>query len=226
MAKRGLLFILLGFLFLGIVAGFHYNFIKNVEYPYEVAIGSHFNNAYKMPTPEGILKELNLAIEGMEKMEITPDLYSKWFSWQETPDKSMAFSYAYINNVINRTEAVIEWREQSIYNNTEQFQDVYERKVESIRLMIGDDRGYILIDGPIKRAYLLETYPIYYFGEMVVASLIMMAFTSIFGGWFLLALSHKYESNEIFGTTIFLTIVYMVGFFFVLLALTWANMAA
>lgn len=224
MAMRGLLFVLLGFLFVGIVGGFHYNFVKNVEYPYEVAVGSHFNNAYKMPTPEGILAELNLAMEGMERLNITPNLYSKWFSWEETPDNSMVFSYAYINDVINRTEAVIEWREQSINNNTEQFQDVYEKKVESIRLMIGDDRGYILVDRPIKKAYLLEQYPIYYFGDLVVLPLIAMMFIGILVGGVLSSLSPEHESDEIFFLTIILFGVYTFFLSLVLLALTWANM--
>jgi hypothetical protein len=144
-----------------------------VEYPYQKTIGAYINNADDASTPELMKQELVLARNGMIDQGLTPDLYGKFWWWQQTDDWKMNYTYAYIEGLINRTEYVIVWRNTNINASVStSLQDVYDQMLANLRTEYHRN-------GPIDWA----TYPTwvlkhhtwaYFSGELIVSYILAM----------------------------------------------------
>ena len=126
-------------------------------YTYREEIGDHFDNADKMNTPEAIIAELELAKAGMHKLGLENDMYSRWFTWEQTPHHRMSYQYELVDTIIQRAWDVIEWKNITYEDNTttDNLNDVYNEKVRSLRGMISDDT-----DSVARGAYMMNVHPI------------------------------------------------------------------
>ncbi len=224
MALRGLFFVGIAIVSILAMGAFHYNYVVDVDYPYQVAVESHLWNAYYLPTPEAMKEEIGIAIQGMRDLGLTDDMYSYWFSWEKTPNRQMAFQYARLDEVINRIDAIILWRDTGLEGNVEQFQDVYQAKIDSVRAMLVQ-KGYMTVDDIAQSAYLLNYHTLFYFGEMISLPLVGMFVFGMLLGLGLLLMEPAYYGEDITFFT-YLAVVLLVIFLIpVLLGITWANMA-
>lgn len=155
----------LGFLVAGLAYG-AYGTVA-VHYPYEREIGGHVRNAYEVNTPEAMIVELNLSVRGMRGLGLREEMYSAFFPWERTPDRSMAFQYSFIDQLINRTEAVIAWRTLAYSGNTtpETLGDVYEQKMDNLRSFMreGCEEAAVCTDWIAREVYLLYYATPFYF---------------------------------------------------------------
>jgi hypothetical protein len=102
------------------------------RYDYNNAVGGHIANAYTASTPELMMAELDLAVEGMGELGLTDDMYARYWSWKLTPDKQMTYQYALIDAIKARCLEVISWRDnQDLMSG--QIADVYAQKMDTIR---------------------------------------------------------------------------------------------
>lgn len=150
-----------------------------VDFAYQREVGGHIRNAYEVNTPEAMIDELNRSVAGMHRLGLTDAMYSRYFPWERTPDRSMAFQYEFLDQLINRTEAVILWRTLAYNGNTtpETLGDVYEQKMDNLRSFMteGCDSAYVCTDWIAKDVYLLNVAPVYFFsGYFVGGSTLVM----------------------------------------------------
>jgi len=111
------------------------------EWNYEVH--SHMLNAYYANSPELMITELSACENGMRDLGLTPDLFGAWLPWEKTPDIRMDYQYNHLDAIINRTKAVIEWRNLTYTTNgsaPETLGDVYNEKMDNLR-------GFLVEDG-------------------------------------------------------------------------------
>ncbi|HIH28306.1 MAG TPA: hypothetical protein HA260_00720 [Thermoplasmata archaeon] len=142
--KKGLVWILVGLVILilpaALLSGYQ-TIGPNYQWNYEVH--SHILNAYYANSPELMISELNSCEEGMRNLGLTAELYGAWLPWEQTPDIRMDYQYNHIDAIINRTKAVIEWRNQTYTKNgtaPETLGDVYNEKMDNLR-------GFLVEDG-------------------------------------------------------------------------------
>lgn len=112
------------------------------SYTYRKEIRGHMENAYYANSPELMKEELSLAIEGMEKLGLTEDMYGAFWQWDKTPDKRMSYQYDHLQGILERIDAVIVWRDTTYGNqstSTEQLGDVYEQKMDNLRAFLKED---------------------------------------------------------------------------------------
>lgn len=133
----------------------------NATREFDKEVHGHVIAAYWSNTPELMIDELNAAVNGTENLGLRPDMYGKWFSWDRTPDNSVDYWLNHFKSVINRTEAVMEWRDGAYKNGTsvESLSDVYEQKMDNLRnfLKVG---GWS--DETFRKAYYVEYHPLWY----------------------------------------------------------------
>lgn len=123
------------FLFLSVVSlivlgGYSYY----LSYQYESKIGAYFDNARDSITPEAILIQLESGKQAMIEEGLTEDMYGAWIF--KKPDNSMKFQYQHLDGIIERAEAVKEWKEATYSGSattTENFGDVYNTKMDNLR---------------------------------------------------------------------------------------------
>lgn len=162
-----------------------------INYQYETKIGGYVNNAVDMNVPEKMLEQLNMAKQGMTNEGLTPELYGAMFF--KKPDNSMEFQYKHIDSIIERVQAVMEWREKTYANGTqiESLGDVYEQKMTNLRNFIKED---VRSDWIAHKAWVIKNYPWYYvisFGGPIQSSgkgsnVTIMAFMAAIGTYFFL----------------------------------------
>ncbi len=166
--RFGAKLLLVGALLMVLGSGFHLYYATDVAYPYRVGVGSHLANALSVQTPEELIREVGLAEEGMRNLGLEDHMSRAYFWWDKLPSNNMAFQYEYLNQIRERAESVIAWRESALGNNTEQFQDVYEAKMGSLKAMIhrgcGGKPDPVCADWIAEPAYLLAYHKIYYVG--------------------------------------------------------------
>jgi hypothetical protein len=139
-AGSSLFFGFLGILcVLGIVSIIGYGLYVN--YQYEAKIGAYFDNAVDCITPECILSQLQAGRDGIVNEGLTEDLYGVWIF--KKPDNSMVFQYQHIDAIIERAQAVQQWKIQISSNTSsgETMKDVYNEKMDNLRLYINGE-GY------------------------------------------------------------------------------------
>jgi hypothetical protein len=138
--KKALIYhiIILAVLILSGLFIFGYDYLLN--YQYEKVIGSYMDNAKDMNTPDKMLEQLNLAKEGMINEGLKPTDYGAYFF--KKPDNSMEFQYKHLDSIIERVNAVQEWKTRTYSNEstqTESLGDVYETKMTNLRNFIMED---------------------------------------------------------------------------------------
>src|SRR3990172_974625 len=165
-AKYGVLFVV------SLVATIAYSSYGSivVSFAYDREVGGHVLNAYEVNTPEAMISELTKAVTGMHRLGLTDDMYSAYFPWERTPDRSMGFQYEYIDQLINRTEAVITWRTLAYSGNTspEALGDVYEQKMDNLRTFMteGCDHTAVCSDWIARDVYYIYKATPYYFSSL------------------------------------------------------------
>lgn len=105
-----------------------------VNWNYEKVIGAYVENAYEVNTPQEMIAQIQLAEQGMLHEGLARDDYGAIIFTK--PDNKMSWQYTYLDNFIQRAEAVEIW-----YNNTysgkvqatESLGDVYEQKMDNLR---------------------------------------------------------------------------------------------
>lgn len=113
-----------------------------VRYQYEREIGGYMSNAVDMVAPEGMLEQIQLAKQGMVDAELKEEDYGALIF--KKPSNSMKFQYQHIDAIIERIEAVIDWKEKVYGNesiNVETLGDVYEQKMTNLRRYIQGAEG-------------------------------------------------------------------------------------
>jgi len=121
---------------IGLIGGLIYWKIR-LGYEYDKVIGAYIENAYEVNTPDEMIKQVNLAIEGMKKEGLTPDLYGALVF--KKPSNTMEWQYKFLDNFIERAEAVEEWKQKTYSEgsqSTETMGDVYEEKMDNLREFI------------------------------------------------------------------------------------------
>ncbi len=177
--RYGIKIVLVSILAIIMASGFHLFYATDVAYPYRVEVSSHITNAYNVQTPEELMKEITLSMEGMRTLGLEDHMSDAYFWWDKNPSNKMVFQYKYLNQIIERAESVIEWRDTEFAESgdREQFQDLYQAKMDSLKDMIKrghhDDLG---ADWIAKGAYLLAYHPIYYVGPLISIPLFLGGF--------------------------------------------------
>ncbi len=155
---------------------FHLNYATNVAYPYRMEVSSHIENAYGVQTPEELIQEVELAVEGMRGLSLQDHMSMAYFWWDKLPSNSMAFQYEYLDQILIRAEAVIEWRDTEFAEagGREQFQDLYQAKMGSLKDMLRRGYDYHLgADWIAADAYLLAFHKAYYVGFLLTIPLLV-----------------------------------------------------
>ncbi len=141
-----------------------------VDFNYDREVGGHVLNAYEVNTPEAMIAELNLTVSGMRRLGLTEGMYSAFFPWERTPDRSMGFQYQFLDQLINRTEAVILWRTLAYSGNStpETLGDVYEQKMDNLRSFMTEGCGEasVCTDWIARDVYFLHVATPYYFAGL------------------------------------------------------------
>ena len=110
------------------------------SYEYERDIGSYFENAVDMNTPDKMLEQLESGKQAIIDAGLTKDMYGAWIF--KKPSNSMDFQFQHIDSIIERIKAVQTWYDQTYQNNsagTETLGDVYEQKMDNLRHFINED---------------------------------------------------------------------------------------
>lgn len=174
-----------------LVVGTVYGVLGTIDkaYVYELHVGSHIDMISRSTTPEMMLEEIDLIVEGMHDLGLEPNMTARWFSWEQTPNRQVAFAYAWLEGFKERVQAVIDWREATYADNTTtEFADVYQEKVSNLRAEIArlDCPTWIILD-----AYYLNNEPVYYWRALwlvpLVASMAFMVVLTICIGLYMMA---------------------------------------
>jgi len=158
--KQVFAIVLLTLLVIWAIFAFSYSYY--VDYQYENQIGSYFSNAIDMNTPDKILQQIQLGKQAI----IEADLPSHGAMFFPKPSNSMEFQLSHIDSIIERIQAVQDWKDKSYGKDgqAEAMGDVYEQKMTNLRKFIKED-----LDGTASRsdwiaedAWYVKTHPIIY----------------------------------------------------------------
>jgi hypothetical protein len=110
-----------------------------VNYQYERSIGAYFDNAVDCITPECILTQLHDGYTAINNSGLTKDDYGAWIF--KKPNNKMEFQYQHLDAILERAEAVQDWKNKVYANGTqaETMQDVYTQKMDNLRNYITDE---------------------------------------------------------------------------------------
>lgn len=154
----------------------------DVGYEYESEVGAHFRNAGKAQTPEIFIEELDLALDGMERLELEEGMSARWFSWEQTPDHDVGWLIDWVESTKARAEAVIDWREHIFENDliNELTTDLYNSKVRHLRESLNGAPTWIAGD-----AYYHNYHPVFYWvwawGSILLFSTVLLSVVAF--GW-------------------------------------------
>lgn len=152
-----------------------------IDYQYEKKIGSYFDNAIDMNTPDKMLQQVELGKQAMIDEGLTKEDYGVVFF--KKPSNSMDFQFSHIDSIIERIKAVQDWKDKSYGNNTqsETMGDVYEQKMTNLRKFIAEDLNGLSIrsDWIAKDSWYIKNYILFYFSFEV--SLVLLALIILFG---------------------------------------------
>lgn len=163
------------------------------DYKYENAIGSHMEMAVDTITPESFKQELVLAKQAMLDAGLTENDYGAM--WLKKPDNSMKFQFRHIDSIIERADAMIQWKNTVYANQTsvpsgyasaEAFRDVYNDKMNQLRLYIKE--GGIRSDWIAEDAWYVKNHPIMYLWLLFTLLWIIVFIIS----WTLIAIDSSY----------------------------------
>lgn len=130
-----------GLVLIGSCLGLWYDWMAGPGFVYQREIGAHVENAHEVNTPDEMRRELEMAVAGMRNLGLTPDRYGAWFFFEKTPHASMDFQYRFIDNLIERIDAVAADRQRQVASGTsDQYGDVFEEKMDNLRAFM-DENG-------------------------------------------------------------------------------------
>src|SRR4030043_197420 len=153
------------------------------DYIFNKEVHSHFENAYFSNTPELMKSELELSVAGMKNLGLEEDMYDAYFYWDKVPAKKMDYQYNHVNSIIQRVDAVKQWRDENYAKGTgasESLGDVYEQKMDNLRGFLQED-GWS--DWIAKGTYYANYYSWLYLSWII--DIILFVLAVIFGVvWF------------------------------------------
>jgi len=169
-----------------------------VHYQYENKVGSYFENAVNMNTPDKMLEQVNKGKQGMiNEGLVSSDYGAIWF---KKPSNSMEMQYSHIDSIIERIKAVQEWKDKS-YSNTstssENMGDVYEQKMTNLRKFIAEDlnEDASRSDWIAEDTWLIKKHLIIYLNALIIIPLfLVMVGLAWLGGW--LIYDARYDKEE------------------------------
>lgn len=128
----------------------------NASVPMEQEYTNYLNAAHELYDPLLIVQTLERALQGIENLGLRPTDSGAIFSWNVNYYHTVEFNIDQINSVIAYGYNVIEWKEQSYYNNTiiENVNDVYNEKVVHLRDLANNPNTH-----NIKVAYCFNNKP-------------------------------------------------------------------
>lgn len=150
-----------------------------VDYQYENQIGAYFSNAIDMNTPDKMLQQIQLG----KQMIINAGLPEYGAMWFKTPSNSMDFQMQHIDSIIERIQAVQDWKDKSYGKDgqAEAMGDVYEQKMTNLRKFIKED-----LDGTASRsdwiaenAWYIQNHPILYLWWIQFVLWLLLLFVTI-----------------------------------------------
>ncbi len=166
------------------------------HYQYDKQIGSYMNNAIDMVAPEPMLVQVQSAKQGMIDAGLTNEDYGALIF--KKPDNSMKFQYQHIDAIIERINAVIDWKTKVYSENStssETLGDVYETKMTNLRQYIKgetlEDNSGTRSDWIAENAWFVKYHIILYFDFTVYILLL-----SLIGILLLLVLNSKERKRE------------------------------
>jgi hypothetical protein len=85
-----------------------------------------------------MIKELQMALNGMDNLSINGNDYGAFFDWDKTPDTKVDYWIKHFESIIERCDAVMLWRDAAYSNGStpESLGDVYEQKMDNLRKFI------------------------------------------------------------------------------------------
>lgn len=152
------------------------DFITGPDFEYEREVRSHIDNAKNAKTPDLMVVELELAVDGMHNLGLNETLYSKIMHYNKVPDKTMEYQYALMDSAIQRCNEVIEWRDAQGMDSGE-INDVYTAKITALK----DDLGGI--DNIASKAFLVNFYPWFAYWPFVFLPLMVVSLMMIVEGF-------------------------------------------
>ena len=163
--------LILGIIFTFILVGFIvYNIYVNYEY--ERDVGAYFDNARDCITPDCILEQLNSGKQAIINNGLNENDYGA--VWFKKPDNSMKFQYTHLNSIIERAQAVKDWK-YKVYtegNQAETFKDVYNEKMDNLRNYIHAE-GY-RSDWIAKHTWYIKNHIFMYFYPLTFIGLVLL----------------------------------------------------
>jgi len=169
------------------------------SYTFNLKVHSYMENAYFANTPELMIQQLKQCREGMEELELTPNMYDAYFAWDKVPHRQMLYQYQHIDSIIARANAVIIWRNQNYGNDSadmtpETLGDVYEVKMDNLRGFLQEE-GWS--DWIANGAYYANHYLIYYLGELIgLIWIIIWIVPMVSLGWYSIVKDDDWASEE------------------------------
>lgn len=133
------------------------------NYHYERDVGAYFDNARDCLTPDCMMEQLSTGKTAIMHLGLTDNDYGAYFF--KKADNSMKFQYQHIDSIIERVQAVIDWKDKIYSTETqgvETMKDVYNEKMDNLRLYIHAE-GY-RSDWIAKDAWYVKNHSFIYFG--------------------------------------------------------------
>jgi len=136
---------------------------------YRQAVGGYLDNAESAQTPEQFIQHLGEARDGISTLGLGDGDYGAYFDFAKTPDRSITYVFAQLDNLTQRAHEVIAWRDAMLNQSVtgEAFGDVYDDKMNALQDAVGDQLGDIIAD-----AYYVENALWWYFDIYAVVILI------------------------------------------------------
>lgn len=166
-----------------------------VDYQYESQIGAYFDNAVDCITPDCILTQLNLGYQAINNSGLTENDYGALIF--KKPNNKMTFQYQHLDAIIERANAVQDWKNKIYANGTqaETMQDVYTQKMDNLRKYItgeGYRSDWIANDAWYLKYHFFVAYVSFWVGLILV--LLAILFFSLAGA--LADFSHKVNVED------------------------------
>lgn len=150
------------------ISAFHFSWWSGPEYRYMKAIGAPLENAYDAPDFAVMRDQLKIARQGMVDQGLAPTDCGKAFSWEQTPDWCMAYTYNYLDGLINRSAY---YQSQVESGNISTFSDVYNQMMTNMR---NEMKRNGPVDWTARPAWYLKNSGINYWGGLVWTGFIVM----------------------------------------------------
>lgn len=147
------------------VVGLSVDYSVNVSYQYRHSIGAYITNAYDASTFEVMKDNLEKAEGGMRSQGLEPTDCGRAWSWEQTQDWCMAYTYQYIDGLINRTQYYINLFKG---NPNSTFTDVYTQAIHNMREEMNRNGP---VDWAAYPTWALKYHALYYWVWLVIAAL-------------------------------------------------------